>query len=337
MSRLFDRLKLSGFRPCIPMPADMLPQTYELSRQWAAELHKANPIVVVIDNVAKYYWEGTPETWDISDFPSLAPPWPVTFLEYRAPSKIVLPEGTIPFHKENHGEHFGILLDSVESGADITFRPKLSGTLASILPGHQPDRVPPVNDEGLKWIQEATVFAELHGDILLKGTFSWGLNDNGVFHEKWKEVLGGLPFLAPFNPNMTIEEKMPLAHDCWVFLAPALLAVSFMHCRNTVVRDVAPEPRLEKANRRRGKPPFVRYKVLEIEPVKKILAAQGNAQVTGLKQALHICRGHFKDYREHGLFGKRKGLYWWDMHVRGTVKQGVVLKDYKMPPPAGVQ
>jgi hypothetical protein len=329
--RLFDQLKLSGFRPFIPMPADLLKNAYDLSRRWVAELDKANPAIVLIDNVANYYWEGTPETWAITDFPSLAPPWPLTFLEYRAPSKIIDREGSTPFDREALGQHFGILLDSVEAGTDITFRPQLPGTLARILPGHREDLVPPAG-EGIKWMQEASVFSELHGDIALVGTFAWGLNDDGVFHEAWKD-LGGLPFLAPFSPNMSFEEKMPLAHSCWCYLAPALLAISFIHCRNTVIRDVEPEsPRLRKANLKRGKPPYVRYKTLEIEPIKKVLSVQGNAAATGLKHALHICRGHFKDYREHGLFGKYKDLYWWDMHVRGHLKEGLVIKDYAIGP-----
>jgi hypothetical protein len=34
---------------------------------------------------------------------------------------------------------------------------------------------------------------------------------------------------------------------------------------------------------------------------------------------MHICRGHFRDYREgKGLFGKYKQLVWTPMTVRGT-------------------
>ena len=56
----------------------------------------------------------------------------------------------------------------------------------------------------------------------------------------------------------------------------------------------------------------------------------------GLKQALHICRGHFKDYRDgRGLFGKHKGLYWWEQNVRGSIEQGVHIKDYRVRTPDG--
>ncbi len=46
---------------------------------------------------------------------------------------------------------------------------------------------------------------------------------------------------------------------------------------------------------------------------------------------MHIVRGHFKDYRNGGgLFGKLKGLYWWDMHVAGDISNGQIVKDYSI-------
>ena len=80
-------------------------------------------------------------------------------------------------------------------------------------------------------------------------------------------------------------------------------------------------------------PPTVRYHVLEIEPLKRILRTEGKSEETGLKRALHICRGHFKDYREHGLFGKFKDIYWWDSQVRGNLSEGIVNKDYSVDAP----
>src|SRR4029450_4182657 len=170
MSRMFDRLRSAGFRPCVAMPDNLLQSARGVSRQWLTELSKAHPVIVVIDNVADYYWEGTAETWRIQDFPCLAPPWPLTFLEYRAPARIVERGETYPFDKEALGQHFGILLDSVETGTVPAFR----GLPAfdDILPGHRDDMIP-APAEGVKWVQQASVFTELRGDILLRGTFSW--------------------------------------------------------------------------------------------------------------------------------------------------------------------
>jgi len=113
-------------------------------------------------------------------------------------------------------------------------------------------------------------------------------------------------------------------------MVPFFLSLSFLHCRNVHLVDKVPDPRLSRAYQKRHGQPLVRYKVLEIEPMKRILSTAGRVQQSGLKVALHICRGHFKDYRERGLFGKNKGIYWWDHALRGHAEQGVVVKDYKL-------
>lgn len=115
-------------------------------------------------------------------------------------------------------------------------------------------------------------------------------------------------------------------------LAPFLLAIGFMHCKNVTVRSERKPDRLIKAinKRRGGSPGLVKWNVLEIEPMKKIMTTEGLVESTGIKNALHICRGHFKDYRQSGLFGKVKGIFWWDANARGSSQQGVVVKDYKI-------
>lgn len=44
----------------------------------------ASSIVVAIQNVAEYYYVGTPqEHWDLDDFPRIVSPWPAFWMEYR--------------------------------------------------------------------------------------------------------------------------------------------------------------------------------------------------------------------------------------------------------------
>ena len=58
---------------------------------------------------------------------------------------------------------------------------------------------------------------------------------------------------------------------------------------------------------------------MNIEPLKAILRTEGRSDQVGVQKALHICRGHFRDYREGaGLFGKYHGVFWTPQIVRGT-------------------
>ena len=118
-----------------------------------------------------------------------------------------------------------------------------------------------------------------------------------------------------------------------VFL-PISLATTFLHCRNVVVEEKSPSIRRSRAHEERTGRPLVTFKTLQLEPVQRLLSEEGKREEVGLKVALHICRGHFKDYRERGLFGKRHGIYWWGQALRGHAEQGVVLKDYAVKGPA---
>jgi hypothetical protein len=120
----------------------------------------------------------------------------------------------------------------------------------------------------------------------------------------------------------------------------ALFAFGLAHCKNVRHVEHVPGGKFERAKRRRGEEPSLRYYTLEIDPMKQVLRTEGNADSTGLKQALHICRGHFKDYRQSGLFGRIKGIFWWDSMARGSSSQGVVAKDYavgELPDPKDAQ
>ena len=108
----------------------------------------------------------------------------------------------------------------------------------------------------------------------------------------------------------------------------ALLACSFANCKNVnLVQRTASKQR----SRRSPKVKHYKYYVLDIHPMRKIIS--DNERSTGdhsFRTAMHLCRGHFKDYRESGLFGKNKGIYWWDAQVRGNAENGVIEKDYQI-------
>jgi hypothetical protein len=81
-----------------------------------------------------------------------------------------------------------------------------------------------------------------------------------------------------------------------------------------------------------AEPSLIRWHTLVIEPTKKIIASANNGDSKLTPKALHICRGHFKDFSDKGLFGKHRRMFWWPMHTRGTAEHGVIGKDYLVKP-----
>ena len=146
-------------------------------------------------------------------------------------------------------------------------------------------------------------------------------------HDDGEPVLAGnLVKLEPAPPPEVVKESLDQLVD---LVFPALMTVSFMHCQNVEVSETEPPARLSrKWQRCRGRP-LVRYRVLDIAPMREILDRDGEVQAKGLRHALHICRGHFKTYTaDSPLFGRHTGWYWWASRVRGTAEEGRVVKDY---------
>lgn len=261
------------------------------------------PEFIVINNVADFCGERPVdfEGFDaMKDFPNIAPPWPISFFQYT---------------KRNNQEKipFGVLVCAS----------KVSNSHA------------PASREKGVWFGDKTEI----GWVLACHLFQ--INSLGKI-----VMFGPFPVIASPAGQIIDPVRDPGASDRarrifgaeTVYLCgfhPVLLAISLTHCKNTEIECVVPDEKLARAQLKRHGVPRLSYGVIKIQPMVKILREKGEmASGASLRTALHICRGHFKDYRERGLFGKNKGLYWWNMAVRGDINDGLAVRDYSIEPPA---
>ena len=98
---------------------------------------------------------------------------------------------------------------------------------------------------------------------------------------------------------------------------------------NRKMVDVIHERRLAE---RQGEKPPVTYKTLRILPHARRGQKSGLVVQHPESIPLHICRGHFKDFREGPGLGKFHvhGVWWWHPQVRGSAERGAVKKDYEV-------
>lgn len=68
-------------------------------------------------------------------------------------------------------------------------------------------------------------------------------------------------------------------------LVPALLGISFMHRKNVEVERQPVPPKLAKAYTKRHGRPMVRFHILRIEPMRKVLRDAGAEGTTGIQMA----------------------------------------------------
>lgn len=174
------------------------------------------------------------------------------------------------------------------------------------------------------WILKAVLVASSPGKIVgpsLALSFQIGEAGN-ILHKPMLQVYGN----HAFN-NRSLAEGLSQTSGPLIF--PALLALSFVNCKNVQVVNHEPAPPSSGTHLKR---PLLRYHVLNIEPMKTVLRRDGGSETAGVKRALHICRGHFANYTERGLFGKYFGRFWVPSHVRGSTSQGYMEKDYAVQP-----
>lgn len=117
-----------------------------------------------------------------------------------------------------------------------------------------------------------------------------------------------------------------------------LYALGLLNCKNIVAMERGGQP--AGAKRSRNRKWVHRHYILQIRPMREVTKIEYQDKKTedeeSEKQDLsfHFCRGHFKIYTaEKPLFGKYVGTFWWDAHARGSIKKGIVTKDYNVNPP----
>ena len=154
----------------------------------------------------------------------------------------------------------------------------------------------------------------------------------GVTEQKSFRVTQDTP--QDYSPD---EQQRQVWHE---EIVAALLAICFAHCKGTEIEEHPPSRQVRRAAERKKEPMFSFY-TIDVRPTARVLREEGSTATRsstdgaeqGIARALHICRGHFAHYTdEHPLFGKYTGTFYRPMHLRGSVEQGVVVKDYRSHP-----
>jgi len=277
---------------------------------------------VDVTNVVKYmYEECDKEYWDYAkDFPSVLSPFTVAWYEAATP-KWTNSNGKIV--TLNLPPRMGWLVLPIELTKPITaptenpFLQKLYGYGS---PGVQYDdkrsrKEVFVDGVQPRWTQMQSLYMGNDDKIVEIGTRIIYINAEGGMIKDHVIRLG----------------DEPLDGDADRYALALYMSLSFMHCKNVTVDAKPRDEKLDRVLAKRGRPPRFTFRTLNIEPLKKVARQESSGQPTGIKRALHICRGHFADYTEgKGLFGKYHGRFWMPQSVKGSLEAGRADKDYRV-------
>lgn len=307
MPRMIDQIRAGGKLAaprCVapPFQRDWIKHVSRL-----AEVLRAPDLPVLeISNVSDYYYTGTDQEYFdlLKDFPNLAPPYRMFWSEHRMARRIRSAE-------EGDTDMTNVIGPNARIGVFVCALNPSECTVADL-----PDAF---RDKG-KWYlwcelfinydaqtQDRDIIAEgPHGSIFLC------VDERGALLEK--------PWMQCYLRDDASDAEREVMQGFMSWLHPTFLAVSFLHCKNVRVEEHSMDkPLAKKFRAKHNNLQPVKWKTLVIEPLRQILRQEGKSHEVGLAKALHICRGHFRDYREgRGLFGKLHGVFWTPSVVRGT-------------------
>lgn len=263
---------------------------------------------IVLDNVAEFYASHNQVEWCLEkDIPNWSPPFREFFAEWNWPELWTVKEGIVRrkasqvgilvhAHDMSDGFDYPWLGDSDEADEFRQSAKKAKWVLECMLTGVSSDK----KTSGLPFVADwlALISVDQSGRYI-------------------KRIVG--------SPSLNADEM--LATDTYLHVLG--LGISFMHCKN-VEKDARPvenKPRWHHQT----KCPIIKFRTLDIAPMRQVLRREGESETNGIKKALHICRGHFATYSEDKpLFGKYVGQFWRPSHTRGDIKAGAVVKDYSV-------
>lgn len=316
MTRLYDRLMRR------PNALDLLQNKARsdvglgfLSKQQAESIRDAlqRSTVISADDVAHYWASTLGREWIWwHELPAVSLPLSPVFIEARYPG---WPPGHEPFISD--GPDQGEVLESPYAVGMLATMGELGEEPAAMIDPANPPRwwLRFLSfDEPTKGNPEPGLLADMY------------VNPDGTMHRKTSSEE-----IRPFWAHIDADGMIKLSAR---WMAPLMLAVSFAHCKNVVLPEVLPAPKVSRKAEKNYGTPLTRYRVLEIQGMREVLQSEGGVSEAGLKRALHICRGHFATYSpEKPLFGRYAGTFWKPQHVKGSKERGEVVKDYAVKAP----
>jgi len=137
-----------------------------------------------------------------------------------------------------------------------------------------------------------------------------------------------------FGGRIAVKDQFIICH---VVMNLICGMCKFLSCNNIKVNehDIQLKDREKRILKKHNHKPDIKYHTLVVEMgsgKKKKYIELTDLENHG-KMRGHTCRGHNQTYTEDGpLFGKHVGTWYWNPCFKGSIENGLILKDYKLVP-----
>jgi hypothetical protein len=279
--------------------------------------------IVDMSNVARYFYAGTDqEDWLVArDFPAIRSPFETAWYEYSHSGFVA---------SAVHGNHW-------EQPITIGFLCRVFERGDYIDALHEDDPIESFKrqydiDIRPRWIQEMLLFVSSGKGKPARGPLAgwrFPIQDDGACCQGNEGEAAYQVTQMALGDEEDPARRMAFLGVVEPIIYPALLGISFMHCRNVKRIEHSTPQKIQRRRERSKRPPVSRYYTLEIDALKEDVQHEGGMKSGGMKRAIAKRRGHFKTYtEERPLFGKQVGRWFWTEQMVGNPSAGRVKKDY---------
>lgn len=280
------------------------------------ELLLNNPVCINVKNIREWMWGPNNENKRYAygkDYPYVLSPFEVTWTEFDAEDDI---------NGVNVKSQFGLLIISSDLGKDNKEK-RWRHDLVGFSFFDKLNRPEPLID----YISGYYINSE--------GGYSGGFDLNNQ-DRICSIVPQQFDYHSKNNDQVISNLLKGLRDGGLVSLPPTLFAFTFLHCKNVHLNTKNISDKQQIKWRKKGHDyPLIEFKTICVDRIKSEIQSRTGEKYLSEK-AFHLCRGHFKSFNEHPLFGRHKGTYFWPMHVRGNKENGEIIKDYEVSKPNNI-
>lgn len=230
----------------LPKFYDKLLQSKFLREDEKIALEKS--MVIIGDEVANYFFNETPY-WDIngSTLPNVAPPFPRFFVEYNHPKVMKAKDGQeYSWPHDNYPYTWGFLVEAGKAIDDCTVEEVIrsepnSRFYTEFIDANYDSYDYAINDT-VKWYVKATLYLEREKNAIEPAYwfYEYFVTPDGQISKLWDKGNYVVLSVAPEFLHLTDEEFVDYALLLEPFRNCLLLTLSFLHCKNVILKLVNP-------------------------------------------------------------------------------------------------
>jgi len=173
---------------------------------------------------------------------------------------------------------------------------------------------------GVKFVMQCWVFmSQGPGPLSLTSHYQSYVNELGIPIANTMQALT-VHGMEEHVLKDVFESLVLTINYCW----------TLMNCKNVKLLLTKQSRKERRWIKHHYDKPAITYRTLVLDPSKGPKKRPDDQDIPLWENRMHLVRGHMRDFRRKGLFGKYFGMYYCPSHLRGNPDKGAIKSNYEV-------